>query len=379
MDVPSHDQYGPLYYCWPFVYELDEPTMRSLRIEQSAVPLADIYDLYAKDGITASQVFRWDEELNNSSAEMDDDEDDDEDRRDIQRLLMRRGQLPGELHLVYDLTDTVRVWASHTGRWLSFHIVGEASDDLGGYADWIREHFPVREVVQEKVAFDLMHAGEYGAESYSREIPAPAWEEIRPNYSERVRAELDALCSFKPDEGTAGKIGILLGPPGTGKTHLIRSLAREWKDWANFKYIMDTERFFNDAGYMLEVVLKTASKSKWNVILCEDAEEYIGPRSKGAPALSRLLNMGDGLIGQGLRLILLFTTNAPDAELDEAIKRPGRCFVNAHIPLLTPSEATQWLGQPVGEDISLADLYHRRSATPQIVVAGAARKSGIYL
>lgn len=384
INAPTNDAYGTIAYTWPHVYGLDVPQVRSMRVKKCAVDLAKIFDMYEQDGITATLVLKKIIERESSSAEVpeiaDDDDDDDDKMPEWERRLLHRHGETEELEIIYDLSPTIRVWAAQMGRSLAFNIAGEQGDDLRRHADWLREHFPVKETVSSKVSFDFVYGGEYGAETVNREIPAVSWDAIRANYSPTVLPKLDELVHFTPSDGTAGKIGILLGPPGTGKTHLIRALSREWKAWASFKYILDTERFFTDPGYMLDLVLKSTDRKKWNVILCEDAEEYIAPDSKKkvGQALSRLVNMGDGLIGQGLRLILLFTTNAPNTDLHEAITRAGRCFAKVEIPALTPEEATQWLGRRVTEDMSLASLYELRSKS-QIVAEPSKASVGLFL
>jgi hypothetical protein len=50
-----------------------------------------------------------------------------------------------------------------------------------------------------------------------------------------------------------------------------------------------------------------------------DAKEQAGQ------GLSRFLNVVDSIIGQGLRVLILVTTNEPLRRLHPAVSRPGRC------------------------------------------------------
>jgi ATP-dependent 26S proteasome regulatory subunit len=59
--------------------------------------------------------------------------------------------------------------------------------------------------------------------------------------------------------------------------------------------------------------------------------------------LSRLLNVVDGLIGQGLRLIVLVTTNEVLRRLHPAVARPGRCEHVVEFAAFTADEAAAWL------------------------------------
>jgi ATPase family associated with various cellular activities (AAA)/Domain of unknown function (DUF5925) len=216
-----------------------------------------------------------------------------------------------------------------------------------------------------RVCFTFM--GENGPDTRNRDIDACAWKDIKHNYATKAQKDLETLFAMNGSEITGGKLAILHGPPGTGKTHLIRALAREWKDWASVSYIVDVDRFFNSAGYMIDILLSEGSK-KWKIIICEDAEEYISPDSKHkvGQALSRLLNVGDGMVGQGLNVLIIFTTNAADSSLHPAITRAGRCFAKIEIPPLTAEEATAWVGSPdtsFFESKTLADLYEHKHKT----------------
>src|SRR5205823_5714536 len=83
----------------------------------------------------------------------------------------------------------------------------------------------------------------------------------------------------------------------------------------------------------------------WRLLILEDTGELLGPDAKAnvGQALSRLLNLVDGLIGQGLRLLVLVTTNEPLERIHPAVARPGRCLSRIEFDPLTKAEANEWL------------------------------------
>src|SRR5205823_2980989 len=79
--------------------------------------------------------------------------------------------------------------------------------------------------------------------------------EVDRNYSSATRGHLERLLQLRPD-ASSGKLVLWHGPAGSGKTWALRSLLREWSNWAQAHYILDPAVFFADsATYMLSVIL----------------------------------------------------------------------------------------------------------------------------
>src|SRR5438046_8444628 len=84
----------------------------------------------------------------------------------------------------------------------------------------------------------------------------------------------------------------------------------------------------------------------WRLLVLEDTGELLTPDAKSiiGQGLSRFLNVVDGLIGQGLRVLVLVTTNEELRRLHPAVARPGRCAANIEFTALPADEAAAWLG-----------------------------------
>ena len=93
---------------------------------------------------------------------------------------------------------------------------------------------------------------------------------------------------------------------------------------------------------------------QWRVLVIEDAGELLreDAKSRVGQALSRLLNLGDGILGQGLRVIVLITTNEPIQRLHPALLRPGRCLSEIEFRKSTAAECG---GE---EPLSLAEVMN---------------------
>ena len=218
---------------------------------------------------------------------------------------------------------------------------------LGEIESWLRACFPLAVSEHRQVPVSFWSYGSYGATSTSRRIDVPAWEDISRNYPDAVRSRLDRLVdpSFRPAEG--GQLVLWHGPPGTGKTYALRALAWEWRRWCELHYVVDPEVLFGKyADYLLEVVLDEDDEGeKWRLLVLEDTGELLAADAKAqtGQGLSRLLNLVDGIVGQGLRVLVLVTTNEPLKSLHPAVARPGRCAAKVEFAPFPAGEAAAWL------------------------------------
>jgi hypothetical protein len=97
----------------------------------------------------------------------------------------------------------------------------------------------------------------------------------------------------------------------------------------------------------MSVATATADEGEpdWRLIVLEDAGELMGTaaRADTGQGLSRVLNLTDGLLGQGQRCLLLVTTNEPVGRLHPALRRPGRCWAEVEFAPFSAREAAAWL------------------------------------
>lgn len=109
---------------------------------------------------------------------------------------------------------------------------------------------------------------------------------------------------------------------------------------------------------------RQAMGSRAKLIVLEDAGELVSAdaRASSGQALSRLLNMTDGMLGQGANISVLVTTNEPIESLHPAIQRPGRCWAQMEFQPLPVDEANAWLAHNGVDDhvrhpAAIAELY----------------------
>jgi hypothetical protein len=305
----------------------------------------------------------------------------------------------GMHHVLVETGDVLLQLGLYSGM---VHVVAAApsSGPIEALTERLRAELPAPDPSSaHEVTVTFWTYGPQGPMPSWRSIAVPSWDEIRDNYAGATRTELERLMhGFQPAHG--GQLVLWHGVAGTGKTFGLRALAWEWRDWCDFHYIVDPDTFFGQhADYLMSVLLQPeymggfqvpsmhgyivrstlqftdgdgheeeeeGSGKAWRVLVLEDTGELLTPDAKMVigQGLSRFLNVVDGLIGQGLRVLVLVTTNEPIKKLHPAVARPGRCAANVEFEPLAGDEAATWLAahgvsDGAGGTATLAELYAR--------------------
>ena len=162
---------------------------------------------------------------------------------------------------------------------------------------------------------------------------------------------------------SSASILLLIGPPGTGKTTFIRGLLQHAEVSAIVTY---------DTGILAkDHIFADFIEGDRNVMVIEDADNFLGARTEGNDFMHKFLNVGDGLV-TAVNKKMIFSTNLPSIkDIDPALIRPGRCFDILHFDNLTQKQAVV-LSKRVGVELdgekdkwSIADVFHKQSEAPR--------------
>lgn len=207
----------------------------------------------------------------------------------------------------------------------------------------------------------MWSAGRLGGQSVTRSLLTPPWAEARVNYPSTVSEPLGALMKIHAPDRLFGRLLLWHGEPGSGKTSAIRSLIHEWRSWCTAHCIVDPDRFFAEPGYLHEVISSAPSRGQWKLIIAEDSDEFITATGQTGASLGRLLNLTDGLFGQGTNTLVLLTTNLPMSRLHPAVTRPGRCLSVIEFRRFSAAEVGERTGLVGATSMTLAELYRFRN------------------
>ena len=222
-----------------------------------------------------------------------------------------------------------------------------------------QEEISKYEVVLKKSGINLIKSemGHLDTEEYDLSVPDI---DLELNYGKDFLKVHDLIVRRlnKPyDKG----IILFHGEPGTGKTSYLKYLTR---------LIENKEILFvppSMAESMAEPsIIPFLMDHKNSVLIIEDAERVIADREIGngsSVAVSNLLNLTDGILGDCLNIQIIATFNMKREKIDQALLRKGRLIAEHKFGKLNVNESNTLLKHlnkdvKVQEPMVLADIYN---------------------
>lgn len=201
----------------------------------------------------------------------------------------------------------------------------------------------------------------------TRELSMAA-EKFEPNnYDPKVVEDFNHIISDIKSDTPCGRLVILDGEPGTGKSYMVRALLHESPDAQFILIPADLISSLGGPGLISPLLNLRAERDGGPIIfVIEDADICLVNRAAdNLSSISALLNFGDGIMGSALNLRVVCTTNASMDQMDEAIVRSGRLCRRVEIGKIDEVQANSIYQRLTGStdkpfkrgSYKLADVY----------------------
>ena len=149
---------------------------------------------------------------------------------------------------------------------------------------------------------------------------------------------------------------LLHGNPGCGKTTLIKNLI--YQTGKNF-YMLDADMLANSSN---AAFVEYLIDHKNSIFVIEDCEKLLMDRAtSNNPWIGTLLNLTDGMLGEGLGIRFICTFNSDISTIDKALLREGRLAICYELKPLCKEKAKVLCKKENREfknrDMSLAEIF----------------------
>lgn len=163
---------------------------------------------------------------------------------------------------------------------------------------------------------------------------------IENNYNSNVVDDYKIIVNDLNSNTPSGRIAILEGPPGTGKTHLVRALLSDVPEAMFVLVSPELVTELSGPDFVPLLINNHHGMTGPIVLILEDADKCLVTRqSDNMNSIQALLNLSDGILGSLLDLRIVATTNAAKIDMEKAILRPGRLSARLDVGLLDYKKA----------------------------------------
>lgn len=206
--------------------------------------------------------------------------------------------------------------------------------------DSLNELFHVVEEITNRAYVLEQSAGGFEFRPY----PIRKRELIHENYMPEVVEGLPRLYAVVNSENPFGRLAVLEGAPGGGKTSLIRGMMNEF---GRPKFVIVPPYLvthLNSPSMISSLIREQANDPRPLVLVLEDADSCLTQRmGDNMSNISAVLNLAEGILSDTLDIRIVATTNAERTEMDKALVRPGRLGAYLKVPCLSLERACKIL------------------------------------
>ena len=182
--------------------------------------------------------------------------------------------------------------------------------------------------------------------------------DVEDNYNDDFKDVSEKIIKNLSNKNKKGLV-LLHGKPGTGKTTYIKHLCEKLDKQIIFVPPM-MSLALADPGF-IPFLMRYPNA----VLIIEDAENIVKDRSisGNSDAVSNILNITDGILGECLNIQVVATFNTDRTQIDKALTRKGRLLAEYKFEKLTIKKTKHLLKKlgnkkSIDKSLCLADIYN---------------------
>jgi len=211
--------------------------------------------------------------------------------------------------------------------------------------------------------FMLVDYGNGDFNFHSNKIPLSTFKV--ENYSDENVQWMPKLKEGLFSPTSTGRLTILQGPAGTGKTRFLRALMQEMGPAvASVVLPISMAGELSQPRMLGQITANDDFEGKNLLLIIEDGDGLLEKRDRASSVISDFLNIVDGLVGEIVNLHVVVTTNLQKKDFDPAITRPGRLHSILYFDAMSYEQAAKVYKRETGADLNkdkeeytLAEIY----------------------
>ena len=258
--------------------------------------------------------------------------------------------------LIVDEDLAIDLDYTHKNRTTALHVVS-----LNVITMEVVRTLALRDIVKKVTKGNIYILAQANSGPYLHEmgVAGEAFEagNYRSEVTQEYRHVIDDLNNDKP----CGRVVILDGPAGTGKTHLVQAIMNEVPK-GTFVLVPSNMLSSLSSPNFIRALIDEHREGHPIILIIEDADECLVNRKEATLSeISALLNSSEGIMGSVLNLRIIATTNIPFEELDSAVIRDGRLCKRIEVGLLGATQAERiyqrLTGKKLEKPLNPKDFY----------------------
>lgn len=232
------------------------------------------------------------------------------------------------------------------------------SEDVAQRLSAFDEHIKSNSVAGSLYAI-MKGSGGYSIVMANKNIGRPL---VRDNYLEDTLTQYDRAVADLQSEDPYGRLVLVDGPTGSGKTWLLRGMIQACPAAWFVRLPAPLVKELNSPDFIPMIISERAHREIGSgplVFLVEDGDQCLVPRgSDNMTEIQALLNTADGLLSTSFDMRVVITTNAAHLrhrreQIDEAMVRKGRLSARVVAPRLPLWKANEVLQRLTGKEVEM--------------------------